>query len=524
MEDYDAVIVGSGINSLVAAAELAIEGWSVAIVEANARVGGFIASEEHTVPGFVHDTYSTWHPLFVSGGAYAALGDQLHAHGLEYCNTDDAVTASVGRRGAAVAYRDPARTADALSWPADRDAYGEMMARMGERAEAVFGSWGSPLRGPHGEVRMDAVLTLPPRALESLMRDAVTSGRAFSAAHFRGREVDQLWAPWLLHMGLSPDHALGGLMIPVFAHSLHSVGLPVVAGGASRLIRAFESLLRDLDVAIYTGSAAESILVADNVATGVVTDQGHRLSARRAVLASVTPQALYEQLLQSVPVPSHVRDDAARFRYGRAAMVVHVALDRPLVMQDERLQEVPLIHVTDGSSSTGIAGAQADAGMLPAEPTVVLGRQHLLDPTRVPEGKGSLWLQLPELPWRPTADSAGRITADGTWSRDVTAAYVDRVIERVASFAPGLTESILDLHALSPVDLNRANRNAVRGDVYAGAMEFDQSFLWRPLARSGGHATAVGNLWHIGASTHPGAGLSGGSGHLAAQNLLAATR
>src|SRR5262245_59636652 len=83
---FDAVVVGSGVNGLVAAAELAKAGWSVALVERNDRLGGFIATEERTVPGYLHDTYSSWHPLFVCGAAYAVLGNDLPRHGLQYRN------------------------------------------------------------------------------------------------------------------------------------------------------------------------------------------------------------------------------------------------------------------------------------------------------------------------------------------------------------------------------------------------------------------------------------------------------
>ena len=83
-DEADAIVVGSGINGLVAAAELARAGWSVILLERNAEIGGFIAAEERTLPGYLHDTFSSWHPLFVSGTAYAALGELLHKHGLEY--------------------------------------------------------------------------------------------------------------------------------------------------------------------------------------------------------------------------------------------------------------------------------------------------------------------------------------------------------------------------------------------------------------------------------------------------------
>ena len=74
---FDAVVIGSGINGMVAAAELALSGWTVALVERNKNIGGFIATEERTRPGFLHDTYSSWHSQFVSGAAYSMLGEEL---------------------------------------------------------------------------------------------------------------------------------------------------------------------------------------------------------------------------------------------------------------------------------------------------------------------------------------------------------------------------------------------------------------------------------------------------------------
>jgi len=114
----DAVVIGSGVNGLVAAAQLAKGGWSVALIEGSDRLGGFIATEERTLPGYLHDTYSSWHPLFVSGGAYAALGEDLHRHGLEYRNTDGLITGTVTDEGRVVlAHRDPAATAESSATP-----------------------------------------------------------------------------------------------------------------------------------------------------------------------------------------------------------------------------------------------------------------------------------------------------------------------------------------------------------------------------------------------------------------------
>jgi phytoene dehydrogenase-like protein len=147
--DVDVVIIGSGINGMVAAAELGLAGWTVALLERNPQIGGFIASEQATIPGYVHDTYSSWHPMFVSGPAYVALGDELARFGLAYRNTDDVVTASIADDGAVtVAYRDPEATAAAFGHPGDRTAYLEALAGFGGNATLLGDAMGGSLGGP----------------------------------------------------------------------------------------------------------------------------------------------------------------------------------------------------------------------------------------------------------------------------------------------------------------------------------------------------------------------------------------
>jgi phytoene dehydrogenase-like protein len=233
----------------------------------------------------------------------------------------------------------------------------------------------------------------------------------------------------------------------------------------------------------------------------------------------VTPQALYGSLLNSGDVAAKVRVDSRRYRYGRGAMQIHLALDRPVSWTDDRLDRVPLVHVGTGADSTGVACAQAEANALPAEPTVVVGQQHILDKSRVPVGKASLWVQLQEVPYRPTGDAAGQLnTADG-WSDSLKRGYLDRILARIGRHATGLESSIIATNVISPPELEQANVNARFGDPYGGSAELDQNLMWRPLPSAANHRTSVAGLWHIGSSTHPGPGLGGGSGHLVAQRL-----
>jgi phytoene dehydrogenase-like protein len=125
-------------------------------------------------------------------------------------------------------------------------------------------------------------------------------------------------------------------------------------------------------------------------------------------------------------------------------------------------------------------------------------------------------VQLQELPWRVKGDAAGGLDiGDGAWTADLRERYADRIQARIAKHVPNLEASILERVVLSPADLQEANVNLVHGDPYGGSLALDQNFLWRAE-----HRTPVDGVWLVGASTHPGPGLGGGSGALVAQQLL----
>ncbi|MEP7088772.1 MAG: hypothetical protein ABI776_01590 [Nocardioidaceae bacterium] len=98
------------------------------------------------------------------------------------------------------------------------------------------------------------------------------------------------------------------------------------------------------------------------------------------------------------------------------------------------------------------------------------------------------------LPFAPLGDAAREIDTAAGWAPEVVQAYVDRVVARVATYAPGLGETVLATHAISRTDLVAHNANAVAGDPYGGAGELDQSLLWRPGSATG-HRTCVDGLF-----------------------------
>lgn len=524
MSEFDAVIVGGGHNGLVAAAYLAREGWSVCLLERNAEVGGCVVTEELTEPGYRHDVMSSWHPLFHLSQAYAELGEELAQHGLEYLNTDGWTTASVAADGTVVlGHRDPGESAAQLR-ERDGATYLAEFERFGAQIDLVGGLMGDEL---HSLRSFGTIAKLGRRLGRRdgyrFGADMVASSRGWLESRFEGPEPAQLLAPWVLHTGLDPEAAGGGFLTLAIAATPHVVGMPVVKGGSDGFAKAFRGLIEAHGGTVRTGAEVEQIVVRGDRVAGVRVG-GEEVGARRAVIANVTPTQLHGKLLQNVPAAAEEAREAAKYRYNRrSGMQVHIALKAPLRWRDERLAEVPIVHMSEGLDQVSLSCAEAAAGLLPRTPTVVVGQPTALDPSRAPAGAAILWLQLQEVPRVPRGDAAGEIevTGDG-WTDALVDAYVERLLDRIRPHVEDLDGLRLRTVALPPPELERRNPNLVGGDIYAGDAALDQSYFWRPLPGFGSHATAVTGLYQCGASTYPGPGLNAASGRIAAKAALAA--
>jgi phytoene dehydrogenase-like protein len=522
---FDAVVVGSGINSLACAALLARGGWSVCVLEREDDLGGAIRTAEITEPGYLHDVFSAWHPLWVGGAAHAELGDELAARGLEYLNTELPTATLYPDGESAFLLRTAEANAEELGRHAagDGDAWGRTLESFFPNADLAFGVLGTELWSRAGAgLGLKAYRRLGRRGLAELVGELTISSRDWLTSTFESERAHGLLAPWVLHTGLGPDAAASGYMTQVIAVAVQEGGMPIPRGGGAKLVEALQRLIADHGGVCETGRDVERVVVEDGNARGVRLADGESVTAARAVIANVTPTQLYGRLLPRGDVPQELAAKAGRFRYGRGDMQIHLALSEPPRWDgDERLGRTAIVHVTPGLDGVSRAVNEADRGLLPAEATIVVGQPLTMDASRAPEGAGLLWIQLQELPWRVRGDAAGELEpGDGTWTEELRERYADRIIARLARQIPNLEGAIRARAVLSPADLERANVNLVHGDPYAGSLALDQNFLWRPFPASPGHATAVDRLWHIGASTHPGPGLGAGSGTLVAKELL----
>ena len=515
----DWLIIGSGINALVAAAMLGKKGASVHVVERNEVIGGCIRSGQITDPGFTHDLMAATFVLFITSPAYAALGDDLARHGLEFCN--GASPTGVLRPDGSSLILSTDREANVARFEGlakgDGPAYRAEVEHVEQNAELLFGILGGPAwSGATAKLLGKSMFKKGgTRKLAATLGAGLIPSRGWLETRFQGDLLRDLLAPWSLHAGLSPEASYSGGMAQVIAFALEAAGAPVVKGGSGAILTAFRALIEEQGGRITTGADVDRIVVSNGKATGVLLGSDH-LRAKKGVIASVAPGQLYGRLLDE-DAAGEKRAQAAQYRHGKGNFQLHYALNGQPDWGDAALGQVALLHLTPGLDGVSKATNEAERGMLPEVPTICVGQPVALDPSRAPDGKAILWCQMPEAPRVIKGDAAGQIDpGDGTWTEALREAYADRIEAILRAHIKNFDAIKGTRVAYSPADLEAMNINLVGGDPYGGAATLDQFFLFRPFPDTVNHRTHIKGLHHIGASTHPGPGLSGGSGFLVA--------
>jgi phytoene dehydrogenase-like protein len=529
----DHVIIGTGINALVAGALLSRKGKKVLLLERESRIGGCMMTHEATLPGFTHDVMAATFVLFLTSPAYGELAEDLAQHGFELCHTahPTAVLRPCGRSVALSTDQASNIAAFNARAPGDGDQHRRDVAGIAADAPFLFALLGGDLwswrtaRLLLGQIRKRGL-----NGLKSWIGTALRPARSWLETSYSSPDIQALWAPWVLHTGLTPESTYSAQMGKVVAFALEAAGAPIVKGGAGQAAEAFRRLIEANGGEIRTGVDVAKITLCGpagkvRTVTGVETSSGEMIPARH-VLASVTPSQLYGRLLAEPPPTEQTertQKQAQDFRHGRGNFQLHYALDQAPEWQTEgsaeALQDVALIHLSDGIDAVSKSANEAERGMLPETPTICVGQPHRLDPSRCPKGKAILWLQIPDAPRQIKGDAAGEIATNGTWDDATREAFADRIEQVLAHHIKNFSQIKLARRAYSPAGLAALNMNLVGGDPYGGQCSLDQFFVFRPFSSSRNTSTPFRNLHHIGASTHPGPGLGGGSGFNTAKRL-----
>ena len=504
------VVIGSGINGLSAAALLAKKGKSVIVLESASEFGGAVRTEEVTLPGFKHDLFATNLSLFAGGGVMAALKDDLIRNGLEfvpsakpYCSVfpDGKSIGIVMDRDANIATLTRVAPGDVESWKA-------LTQKLGALAPHLFPILGTEL--PSFAAAKSLYKTwraIGTEGLFDLIRMLLQSSRAFTDENFVHPETKALAATWGMHLDYGPDISGGALFSFLESIGGQEFGMVLGKGGADTLIKALVGVIKENGGTLITNAKVTEILTTNGKATGVRTADGKVYEADK-VIANVNPALIPELLPKSLAEKPEI-SKAKNFRPGLGTMMIHLALSDLPDWKATEAREFNYVHIAPYVDDMAMTYTVAAAGKLPTSPTLVIGQPTVSDPSRAPEGKHILWIQVRVLP----------LEMSGTTWDQIGEEYADRIIENIEHYAPGLKSKILSRKVLTPTDLERYNANLIKGDSLGGSHHPAQFFFLRPLPGWTGHRAPVENLYLCGSGTWPGGGVGGGSGLMVA-NLL----
>ena len=508
----DVLVVGAGINGLSAAALLAKSGQKVGVVEAQPEPGGAVRTSQVTEPGFHHDLFAMNLGLFAGGPVMAQLGPDLERHGFRLVPTDKPFC-SVFPDGSMIGVlADPEATANALAGvaPDDVDAWRDLTSKLGEWAPHIVGVLGSEM--PSWALARSLFRTwraLGMDGLYELARLGLQSTRSFTDEHFTDPRTKALVAAWGMHLDFAPDIAGGALFSFLESMGGQIFGMVIGEGGAAGLINALVAIIEENGGYVRCGAEVTEISTSGKRATGVRLQDGTRLAARTAVISNVNP-ALMPGLLPTDQSQRVEVQRAKAFSPGLATMMIHLALNELPQWTSPDARQFNYVHIGPYIDDMAMTYTQAAAGRLPSSPTLVVGQPTVSDPSRAPQGKHVLWVQVRMLPLA--------LQDGSTWAQRGEE-YADLVIDKIEEYAPGLRASILSRCVMTPDDLESHNANLVKGDSLGGSHHPAQFFFLRPVPGWGRHRTPLRNLYVCGSGTWPGGGVGGASGALVAKHL-----
>jgi phytoene dehydrogenase-like protein len=516
---WDAIVVGSGPNGLVAANRLVDAGWSVLVVEAQPDLGGAVRSARDVHPDYVHDTFSSFYPLAAASPTISSLG--LERYGLRWSHAPAVLGHPLPDGSWALQHRDRETTAEWLDAdsPGDGEHWLDLCDRWDHIGDAVVQSLLTPMPPVRGGLK--AISSLRGAGGLELVRLMLSPALDLGQLLFTGRAAPLLLAGNAGHADIpitAPGSGLFGLLLSMLGQT---VGYPVPEGGAGRLAHALADRFRDRGGEVRCGSEVLTVDVRAGRAVGVRLVDGERLAATRAVVADVTAPQLYVGLLHPADAPARKLAALRRFQFDPSTVKVDWAMSGPVPWASAPAAAPGTVHVADGVDEIAVTQAQLSAGVVPDRPFLLVGQMTTADPTRSPDGTEALWAYT-HVPQATRADAGGELS--GRWDAAELERFADRMQARLERLAPGFSTRILDRRVLGPHELEARNANLVGGAVNGGTAQLQQQLVFRPVAGLGRAETGVKGLYLGSSSAHPGGGVHGACGDNAARAALAHDR
>ena len=464
----DAVVVGAGPNGLAAAIALARAGRSVTVYEANHEIGGGARSAELTLPGFIHDICSAFHPMGAASPFFRTL--RLSEHGLRWIQPPAPLAHPLDDGTAVVLERSVEETSRALG--ADGAAYASLMGPLVDSWSDLY----DEILGPIGHVPRHPFL------LARFGLSAMRSARAL-VGRFRADRAPALLAGIAAHSFLPLEHPFTAAFALTLGLSGHAVGWPIARKGSGEIARALASQLASLGGAVITDRRVR---------------QMSDLPTARAYLFDTSPAAL--ALIAGDQLSASYRRTLQRYRRGPGVFKLDYALDGPVPWRAADCLRAGTVHLGGTFDEIAASEREISRGRHPERPFVLVGQQSLFDDTRAPIGKHTLWAYC-HVPNGSTTDMTARIEGQ---------------LER---FAPGFQSRVLKRVASTPADIERENANNIGGDIANGSHARLQ-LLMRPRIALDPYATSARDITLCSAATPPGGGVHGMCGYHGARSAL----
>ena len=524
-ETRDVVIIGGGHNGLVTAFYLAKAGFKPLVLERRQQIGGAAVTEEFH-PGFRCSTLShSAGPLLPK----IVRDMQLERHGLKLIKPEVAVTALAPDKRALVLYQDVKRSAEEIRKFSAKDA--EQYSNFQQALEKIGGVIAQALKLTPPDIddpsRSDlwAMLTTG-RALRKLgKKDMYRVLRwgpmavADLVAEFFDTELLRatIAARGIFGTALGPWSAGSSLVLLIrAAGDPHPAGSAVfAAGGVGAMTAAMAAAAKEAGVEIRTQAEIAEIRIKDGAVTGVVLASGEEIPAK-AVISNADPRRTLLKLVD----PTHLTPDFV-------LKLQHYRMPGTVAKMNLALSGLPNFTGLDGNADVlrgrihigpeidylERAFDESKYGNFSQQPYLELTIPSLTDPSLAPSGKHVMSIYVQYAPFK---------LKSGDWEsqRDPLG---NTVVTTLAEYAPNLPELIEDGQIITPKDLEETY-GLTGGHIFHGELALDQFFTMRPLLDWARYRTPIRNLYLCGSGTHPGAGLTGGSGFNAAREIVKALR
>jgi phytoene dehydrogenase-like protein len=521
--EYDAIVIGGGHNGLVSAAYLARAGWRVVVLERRHVLGGAAVTEE-VFEGFRFSVCS----YVVSLLRPEIIRElQLSKHGLEilpldgtFTPLDDDYLWRVNDHGKTVRELRRWSLRDAEAY----DEYGRLMVDMARFIKPVLALAPPSASGfKLSEWLPLASLGKRFQALGEHHQAVFLQLMTMSATDFLHQwfETDPLVAT------MSASGVIGtfqGIRSPGTAYVLlhhymgeidgafRSWGIP--RGGTGAVSESIAAAAREAGADIRTEAQVDHIITSSGRATGVALGSGEEIEAK-VVLSSLDVRQTFTNLLDSSELDPEFVSELSRYKFRGSSGKVNLALDALpnfscLPGEGEHLRGA--ISFSPSIDYMERAYDDAKYGRFSRRPYIDMIIPTLVDPAMAPPGKHVMSCFVQYAPYH--------LTQGGNWDEQRDA-FGDAVIDTIAERAPNIKDIILHRQVLTPLDLERTF-GLSEGNIFHGELSLEQLFVNRPVPGWARYRTPVDGLWLNGSATHPGGGLMGAPGRIAALEVLRA--